>query len=138
MSLTALNRPKDAFWITLIAAVANILLDLALIPLLGITGATVATLIAMAINAIGAQFLLSRIITIKYEKEPVKHIVFASGTMGIFLLIILFLFPITHVVSVFGLVIFGAVIYIFVLFYLDRNIFNENPETQFQSRGSMA
>ncbi len=47
MSLNALNRPKDAFWITLIAAIANILLDIILIPVLGITGAAVATLIAM-------------------------------------------------------------------------------------------
>ena len=38
MSLTALNRPKDAFWITVIASIANILLDLTLIPILGITG----------------------------------------------------------------------------------------------------
>ena len=60
MSLTALNRPKDAFWITVIAAVANILLDLALIPLIGITGAAVATLIAMTLNALGALILLSR------------------------------------------------------------------------------
>ena len=50
MSLTALNRPKDAFWITVIAAIANILLDLTLIPVMGITGAAVATLIAMTIQ----------------------------------------------------------------------------------------
>ena len=47
MSLNALNRPKDAFRITLIAAILNILLDIALIPVMGITGAAVATLIAM-------------------------------------------------------------------------------------------
>ncbi len=138
MSLAALDRPKDAFWITALASFANILFDIALIPVIGITGAAVATLIAMTINALGAHILLSRVVSVKFEYNSIKNIIFASGIMGIFLMVIHFLLPITHVVSVFGLVIFGAVIYIFVLFYLDRNIFNENPGTQFQSRGSMA
>ena len=46
MCLTALNQPKDAFWVTVFASIANILLNLALIPVWGITGAAVATLIA--------------------------------------------------------------------------------------------
>ncbi len=84
MSLNALNRPKDAFWITVIAAIANILLDLVLIPVLGITGAAIATLIAMTLNALGALILLSRIISIKFEYEPVKNMLYAAGCMGCF------------------------------------------------------
>jgi O-antigen/teichoic acid export membrane protein len=125
MSLTALNRPKDAFWITVIAAIANILLDIVLIPILGITGAAVATLIAMTFNAVGALILLSRVISVKLEHDPVKNILFASGLMGIFLLIIHFLLPITHLSFVFAQVIVGAGIYIFVLFKRDRKIHDE-------------
>jgi O-antigen/teichoic acid export membrane protein len=118
MSLTALNRPKDAFWITVIAAIANILLDFALIPIIGITGAAVATLIAMTFNAVGALILLSRIISVKFEYDPVKNILYASGFMGIFLLCIHFLLPLTHVIV-------GALIYIVVLFKIDREIHDE-------------
>lgn len=125
MSLTALNRPKDAFWITVIAATANILLDLALIPVIGITGAAVATLIAMTFNALGALFLLSRIITVKFEFPEIKNILYAAGLMGIFLLCIPFFLPLTHAAAVFSLVIVGAVIYLFVLFKLDRQIRDE-------------
>jgi O-antigen/teichoic acid export membrane protein len=125
MSLTALNRPKDAFWITVIAAIANILLDLALIPLIGITGAAVATLIAMTLNAIGALFLLSRIISVKFEYKAIKNILCAAGLMGIFLVFIHFLLPLTHVITVLAVVIIGALIYIFVLFKLDRKIHDE-------------
>ena len=125
MSLTALNRPKDAFWITVSAAVVNILLDLALIPLMGITGAAVATLIAMTINALGALILLSRVISVKIEYEPVKNIVYASGIMGIFLLGIYFLLPLMHVLAVLTVVIVGAAIYILFLFKLDRKIHDE-------------
>ena len=125
MSLTALNRPKDAFWITVIAASANILLDLALIPMIGITGAAVATLVAMTLNAVGALILLSRVISVKIEYEPVKNIVYASGIMGIFLLVIHFLLPLTHVIAVLAVVIVGALIYILVLFKLDREMHGE-------------
>jgi O-antigen/teichoic acid export membrane protein len=125
MSLTALNRPKDAFWITVIAAIANILLDLALIPVIGITGAAIATLIAMTLNAVGALILLSRVISVKIEYEHVKNIVYASCVMGIFLVFIHFLLPLTHVIVVVAVVFLGAAIYTLVLFNLDRKIHNE-------------
>jgi len=125
MSLAALNRPKDAFWITIISAIANILLDIVLIPIFGITGAAVATLIAMTFNTVGALILLSRVISVKFEYEPVKNIIYASGIMGIFLLVLHFLLPLTHVAIVFAQVIAGAGIYIFVLFKLNREIHDE-------------
>ena len=125
MSLNALNRPKDAFWITVVAAIVNILLDLILIPVLGITGAAVATLIAMTLNASGALILLSRIISIKFEHGPVKNMLYAAGCMGVFLLFIHFLSPHTHVVTVLIAVIVGAGIYLLILFKLDRGIHDE-------------
>ena len=125
MSLAALNRPKDAFWITVIAAIANILLDLALIPVLGITGAAVATLIAMTLNALGILILLSRVISIKIEYWSIKNIIYASVIMGIFLLFIQFLLPLNHVLAVLSVVIIGALIYTFILFRLDRKIHDE-------------
>jgi len=125
MSLAALNRPKDAFWITVIAASANILLDLALIPVLGITGAAVATLIAMTLNALGILILLSRVISIKIEYWSMKNIIYASVIMGIFLLFIHFLLPLNHVLAVLSVVIIGALIYTFILFKLDRKIHDE-------------
>jgi O-antigen/teichoic acid export membrane protein len=125
MSLNALNRPKDAFWITVTAAIANILLDIILIPILGITGAAIATLIAMTLNALGALFLLSRIISIKFEYEQVKNILCAAGCMGIFLILVNFAVPLSHVAAVFSVVIIGAGIYTVILFKLDRGIHDE-------------
>jgi O-antigen/teichoic acid export membrane protein len=125
MSLSALNRPKDAFRITVVAAIANILLDLALIPLLGITGAAVATLVAMTLNAGGALILLSRIISIKFEYGPVRNILSSAVCMGIFLLAIHFLLPLTHVAAAVAVVIAGAGIYLVVLLRLDREIHDE-------------
>ena len=126
MSLTALNRPKDAFWITVIAAIANILLDIALIPVMGITGAAVATLIAMTLNALGALILLSRVISVKFEYEPVKNILYASGINGYFPSVYPFSpSPYSCNQLCLAVVIIGAVIYILVLFKLDRKIHDE-------------
>ena len=125
MSLTALNRPKDVFQVTVIASIANIFLDISLIPLLGITGAAVATLIAMTLNALGALLLLSRVISVKFEYKPIKNILYAAGLMGIFLFVFHILIPLTHVIVVVAVVILGAAIYTLVLFKLDREIHDE-------------
>ncbi len=125
MSLNALNHPKHAFTITLIAAVANIVLDVILIPVFGIMGAAAATLIAMTLNAVVALVLLSRIISIKFEYKHIKNILYATGLMGIFLICTHFLLPLTHVMGVVAVVILGAAIYILVLFRIDRKIRNE-------------
>jgi O-antigen/teichoic acid export membrane protein len=125
MSLTTLNHPKKAFWITLIAAIANILLDITLIPVMGITGAALATLIAMSLNACGALILLSKVISLRFEYEQMKNMLFAACFMGSLLLVARLLFPLTHVFGVLALVMIGAVIYILVLFRLDRKIHNE-------------
>ena len=45
--------------------------------------------------------------------------------MGIFLVFIHFLLPFTHVISLVTVVIIGALIYILVLFKLDREIHDE-------------
>jgi len=125
MSLNALNRPKDTFWITVIAAIANILLDIILIPVLGITGAAIATLIAMTLNALGALILLSRIISIKFEFGQIKNIFYATGCMGLFLLFIHFVLILTHVAVVLGIVITGAAIYLLIILKLDQGIHDD-------------
>jgi len=128
MSLNALNQPKKAFNITLIAACTNILLDIVLIPIMGITGAAVATLIAMILNAAGALILLRRIISLKLEYEPIKNILYSSGFMGIFLLVMHFLYPLTHVITLIIVVIAGAIVYFYVLLKIDRKIHDEIRE----------
>jgi O-antigen/teichoic acid export membrane protein len=125
MSLNAINRPKDTFNVTLIAALVNILLDIVLIPIFGIMGAAVATLIAMTLNAVGAFKLLSRIISVKFEKKPIKNILYSAGLMGVFLICIRFFLPFSHVIPLIIVVILGAAIYTFTLFYLERGMHDE-------------
>jgi O-antigen/teichoic acid export membrane protein len=125
MSLNALDHPRDAFIVTAVAALVNIVLNIVFIPMMGITGAAVATLIAIAVNAIGAYILLSRVISLKIEYQPIKHILCAASVMGIFLLGIPYFLPLTHIAMVIATVITGAGIYALVLLKLDREIHDE-------------
>ena len=125
MSLNALNKPKDAFLVTVVASVANIILDLYLIPILGISGAAIATLIAMTLNAIIALILLSRIISVKLEYKPVRNIIVAASVMAITIGIIRLLVPFANVLLVLGAIGLGAGLYAIVLLKIDRGLHDE-------------
>ncbi|OPX63690.1 MULTISPECIES: flippase [unclassified Methanoregula] len=125
MSLNALDHPKEAFQVTAISAVVNIILNIVFIPIMGITGAAVATLLAIAVNAAGAYILLSKLVSVKIEYGPVRNILCAAGIMGIFLLVFRFFLPSPDMAAVLISVATGAGIYVMVLLKLDRDIHNE-------------
>jgi O-antigen/teichoic acid export membrane protein len=122
MGLNGLDKPREAFWVTAFASLANIVLNILLIPVLGITGAAVATLITMTLNAGVALYFLSKLIAVKLEHGPVKNILIASGTMGLLMLIIHVVFPLSHVLLLFSVIAAGAFVYFFVLLKLDKEI----------------
>jgi O-antigen/teichoic acid export membrane protein len=125
MSLTALNRPRQAFWVTAVASIANIVLNILLIPVLGITGAAVATLCTMTLNAAVALYFLSKLITVRLEHNPVKHILLASIIMGLLMVALYILYPPQSVFVLFGMIAAGAAVYFFVLLKIDREIRGE-------------
>jgi O-antigen/teichoic acid export membrane protein len=125
MGLNGLDKPREAFWVTAFASLANIVLNILLIPVLGITGAAVATLITMTLNAGAALYFLSKLIAVKLELEPVKNILIASGIMGLLMLIIHLVFPLTHVMLLFSVIAVGALVYLVVLLKRDTEIHDE-------------
>jgi len=120
--LNALDHPKEAFTVTFVASVANILLNIELIPILGITGAALSTLVAVVLNAGGAFILLSRRVRVKIEYSPVKKIVCSSGIMAVFLLLVRFLIPLSNFVWVLAAVSAGALLYFMIILRWDREI----------------
>jgi O-antigen/teichoic acid export membrane protein len=82
MYLDALNYPKESFKLTAVAAVANIVLDVALIPVFGIVGAAAATLATMVLNVFLAWSALSRIMRIRVEADSLRKIIEAAIVMG--------------------------------------------------------
>jgi O-antigen/teichoic acid export membrane protein len=123
--LSALDHQKEAFKVTAVSATANIVLNIALIPLIGITGAAIATLATMTLNTLLAWRVLSRIITIKLEQNTILNIIKASVAMGILVGGYRFVVPLSNVWVTLVPIIVGCVVYAILMLKLDANICNE-------------
>ncbi|TAJ44323.1 polysaccharide biosynthesis protein [Methanofollis fontis] len=125
MCLNAIDRPRESFYATGTAAVVNILLDLALIPILGIVGAAVATLITMLVNVAIARHYLARQIPVQIERGPVLHILLAAGAMALVVLAYRLAIPLSNIFLVLGAVALGGIVYGFVLLKADTGLHDE-------------
>ena len=123
--LNALNHPKEAFKVTAVASIANILLNFALIPVLGITGAAVATLATMTLNAALAYRVLKRIIDVRLEYSSVRNILVSSAVMGVFVGGYRLMVPLSSVWLTLVPVVVGAIVYGILLLKLDQSIHDE-------------
>jgi len=125
MCLNAIDRPRESFYATGTAAVVNILLDLALIPVLGIEGAAIATLVTMVVNAGIAHHYLSRQIPVHLERGPLLHILCAAGAMALVVLAYRFIIPLSNVFLVLGAVALGGLVYGLLLLKTDAGLHDE-------------
>ena len=124
-ALSASDHARQSFYATATAAVINIILNCLLIPILGINGAAVATLISYSINAVLIAHFLKRYITVKIEKRPIFHIVLSAAVMGLFVFIYTLFIPLDNIILTLIPVAVGAVLYFFLLFKIDRGIRDE-------------
>ena len=125
MSLNALGHPKDSFKATGLAASVNILFDLLLIPVFGITGAAMATFIAITLNAFLAIRALRRTTKVGLESAALGHILIATVGMSVAIVLFRSFVPMSHVLVVLGCVILGALIYVYLILILDTGIYSE-------------
>jgi len=125
MCLNAIDRPRESFYATGTAAVVNILLDLFLIPLIGIVGAAVATLVTMLVNVAIARHYLARQIPVQIERGPTLHILLAAGAMAVVILLYRLTIPLTNVFLVLGAVALGGIVYGFILLKADAGLHDE-------------
>lgn len=123
--LSALDRQKDAFKVTAVAASANIVINMLLIPILGITGAAIATLVTMLLNAMLAGHILSKIITIRMDHNSLLNILKASAVMALFVGFYRMMVPLSSVWVTLVPVIVGGIIYSILILKLDWKMCDE-------------
>jgi len=119
MCLNAIDKPKESFTITIISAILNIILNILLIPVLGIAGAAVASLLTMSGNAILAYLILRSYVQIRIEKMPVFHFLVSAMVMAIFLWIFLHLIEISGFFILILLISCGAILYFATVLWID-------------------
>jgi O-antigen/teichoic acid export membrane protein len=125
MYLGALDHQKDAFKVTSVAVVANISLNLLLIPMIGIVGAAVATMITMLFNVVLARWVLSRIIDVRIDYNNLLNILKASAAMTLFVGLYRLFIPLSSVWLTIIPVILGGIIYAVLILKFDRDICDE-------------
>ncbi len=120
--LMAIDHVQMAFYGVGAGITVNIVLSIILVPILGLTGAAIASLANVIISTVIGRHFLHQIIPIIIERSPIGHIVTATVMMTTILLIIN-LMPIGRsAITTATMVFIGAVIYFFILFKLDESI----------------
>jgi len=128
MYLGALDHQKAAFKLTAVASVANVVLNLLLIPLIGIIGAAVATLGTMMLNAILGRHVLSQIMTIRIDHKGIFNILKGTVTMALFIGIYRLLMPLSNVWFTLIPFVVGGMIYGVLILKFDRKMCDELKE----------
>ncbi len=123
--LSAMNQLKELFKITVVAVVANIILNAVLIPVMGISGAAVATLITMFMQAILARRVLARSIIIRVERSSLLNIIKASIAMGAVMGVYRLVVPLSSVWLALVAVMVGGSVYGILILKYDRKIYDE-------------
>jgi O-antigen/teichoic acid export membrane protein len=132
MTLNALNQPRYSFNVTAVAVAANIALNTLFIPLFGINGAAIATLISIIIYLIGGHIMLRKYIVVKMERKPVISIIKATAVMALIITGFRIFLPYINLPLLICLIITGAVTYFVTLLKIDRDIHDELKEITVQ------
>ena len=123
--LSAMNQLKELFKIAVVAVAANIALNVALIPAMGISGAAVATLVTMSLNAILARRVLARTIALRVERSSLLNIFKATVVMGVVVGGYRLIVPLSSVWLTLVPVVLGAAVYVVLVLRFDRKIYDE-------------
>ncbi|MCD4676329.1 MAG: polysaccharide biosynthesis C-terminal domain-containing protein, partial [Desulfobacula sp.] len=123
--LRAMDQVKELFKITVVSVIANIALNAALIPVMGISGAAVATLVTMSLNAVLARRVLARMITLRVERSSLLNICKASIMMALFVGIYRMIVPPSSVLLTLVPVVLGGLIYGILILKFDRKIYED-------------
>ena len=123
--LTSMDQLKELFKITVVAVVVNIVLNAALIPAIGISGAAIATLATMTLNAILARRILARMITLRVERSSLLNLLKASVVMGLVVGIYRMLIPLSNMWLTLVPVVLGGAIYGVLVLKFDEKIYEE-------------
>lgn len=122
MYLGALDYQKESFKATALGTIGNVGLNIILIPVIGINGAAVATLITLALNSIFLKMYLSNVIEIDIDYPRIINIMASSGLMATFLVLYRIMGIPSGMLLIITPVILGAIIYLVTIIKIDGNI----------------
>ncbi|MFC7176989.1 polysaccharide biosynthesis C-terminal domain-containing protein [Halosegnis marinus] len=114
-TLFGLDKPAYTAYAAGLFMLINVGLNVVLIPLYGIEGAAIATTLAFAVNAAVNTYYLRSQVAVSFDYRTLGYVLLSSLCMGVVLLLINQMISIDSQVSLLGTVVFGGVLYFFVL-----------------------
>jgi len=125
MCLNAMDKPRTSFYITAVSAVVNIILNVLLIPIFGISGAAVASLITMMMNAGLSYVMLKSLVHVRINTKSILNLIIAAFIMSGFILVYIHISPIQNFIGLVLILALGALIYLVTVLGIDRSIRND-------------
>lgn len=122
--LDGINRPDLTFRLNLVFTVANICLNVLLVPLFGAVGAASATILALVINISLGWRASTRLVDAQFPSIEVGKQVIAAGVMGVIVLTALSLSPLPtrNIFVLLSIVALGGATYFGSLIILSKKI----------------
>ena len=124
-TLSAIDHARQSFYASGSAALLNVVLNVLLIPIIGIEGAAVASLVSITLNAVLLWYYLRQHLSVRCDLRAAGHILLSAFLMAAVVLVYMQFVPLTNIFLVLVPVEVGAVIYFVVLFRLNREIHDE-------------
>jgi len=120
--LMATNHVQTAFYGLGVGVTVNIILSIILVPIMGLSGAAVASFMNVLISSIIGRHFLEEIIPVFIEKQSIFHIITSTIIMSIVLLVISFIpLPKSSMITAI-MVILGSAIYFTTLLKMDKQL----------------
>jgi len=116
--LIASNQQKSTFWITLLGAIVNIILNLFLIPKYSLYGASIATVITYIVVILITVWLTIKLTPIKIHFLKFIYLFMASGLSSLLMYFII-IQPKIYDLNIFISVLIGVVVYFLCLYILN-------------------
>lgn len=120
--LMATDNVRIAFYGVGLGITANLILSVILVPVLGLIGAAIASLVNVMISIIVGRNYISRVIPLVFQKRQILHIFVSTIVMAVALLGVTLFLVCSSAVITGAMVLFGAGVYFLVLFKLDKQI----------------
>ena len=124
-TLCAIDHARQSFYASGSAALLNVALNVLLIPIIGIEGAAVASLVSITLNAVLLWYYLRQHLSVRCDLRAAGHILLSALLMAAVILVYMQFVPLTNIFLVLVPVAVGAVLYFVVLFRLNREIHDE-------------
>jgi len=123
--LNAVSHPKFAFLAIAAGIIANVILNIFLIPKYGMEGSALATVLAMSLNSVLAYLLLRKVITVRYSWGRIFKMVVVSLIMCGFLIGFKYVLPITNVPILLIAFTAGGLLYGLIMLKADKGVHDE-------------